>query len=191
MVVKGSSDVTGARWLSRAHCHAMHRSGTHRHSLTHSLTISPTYSILTRIAHDVHGRGLSAWPCACGNARALHVPNHAPLALRPPTHISVFHDHHVQTYFHPTTGHTYLRTDVGGIYRREADASKPGGYVAQCVLTLSPSGRPYLDLAAPQSLATLVILRGGLRPRSIPQQKKQLKRNFKPFPFFLLRKLPR
>ena len=41
----------------------------------------------------------------------------------------------LQTHFHPTTAHTYLRTDVGGIYRREIDANAPGG----CVVLISYS----------------------------------------------------
>ena len=34
----------------------------------------------------------------------------------------------LQTFFHPLTPHAYMKTDVGGVYRREADAAAPGGF---------------------------------------------------------------
>ena len=40
------------------------------------------------------------------------------------------HRYVLQTFFHPKTKHAYMKTDVGGIYRRNAGAF-PGGFGKQ------------------------------------------------------------
>ena len=45
----------------------------------------------------------------------------------------------LQTFFHTDGQHVYMKTDVGGAYRRVNNSSAPGGY----------SWKPLLDFAGP------------------------------------------
>ena len=74
----------------------------------------------------------------------------------------------LQVHFHPTTSHTYMRTDVGGIYRREAAPSINGGPPWVWVPLLDwagPDNDSYYSVSAlamgPETGADLYILTGG------------------------------
>jgi hypothetical protein len=72
----------------------------------------------------------------------------------------------LQTFFHALTPHAYMKTDVGGVYRREADAAAPGGFRWLPLLdAFGPSASDAYSVSAlamgPRSGADLAALCGG------------------------------
>jgi hypothetical protein len=70
----------------------------------------------------------------------------------------------LQTFFHPD-GHVYMKTDVGGAYRRVNDSSAHGGYSWKPLLDFAgPDQSEYYSVSAiamsPESGATVFILSG-------------------------------
>eukprot|EP01044_Picomonas_judraskeda_P003494 COSAG03_NODE_288_length_9356_cov_6.131224_8_plen_602_part_00 len=72
----------------------------------------------------------------------------------------------LQTFFHPTSKHVYMKTDVGGVYRREPSADAPGGFLWVPLLDWAgPSNSSDYSVSAlamrPDTGAGLMLLTGG------------------------------
>eukprot|EP00040_Diaphanoeca_grandis_P027314 m.155105 g.155105 ORF g.155105 m.155105 type:complete len:827 (+) comp30924_c0_seq6:1734-4214(+) len=72
----------------------------------------------------------------------------------------------LQTFFHPLTPHVYMKTDVGGMYRREISPASPDGFKWIPLLdSFGPNNKSVYSVSAialdPHSGASLFVMSGG------------------------------